>query len=104
MGIYINPTNGQSKEEWLNERGEKFNYTTEVSVVKPLMEHHKIIVCLVVNGMFTAAAVAFDNSELRAFANPNDLRPKTWYMVHIDKLLDHSGISERVLRAVGLKE
>lgn len=40
-----------------------------------------VTVCVVDNGPFEAAAVAFSKDELEVFANPNDFRPKTWLSV-----------------------
>ena len=73
MGCYINPTT--SKESWLETFGRPIS---ELGVIITELE---LPVCLVNNGSFSAAAVAFCQSEIDAFSNPRDARPRRWYMV-----------------------
>ncbi|MBL1322153.1 MAG: hypothetical protein COA63_014010 [Methylophaga sp.] len=79
MGYYINPKD-MSKEAWLNIHGIPMMYA-------PVLFTDEIhyAVCLVDNGMFTAAAVAYSQDELETFRH-DDGRPKTWYWADIDKL------------------
>jgi hypothetical protein len=87
MGIYINP-NGKSKEAWLNENA--------IHQPKPIWpaEKGKMFVCLVDNGFFRAAGVAYHKNEFEAFNHP-DPRPKSWWIAPIDSLLeDSAGLSE----------
>lgn len=74
MGCYVNPTD-RSKEQWLMQNGQP--------VQRQLVQitADALPVCLVDNGMFTAAAVCYSESELNAFSLPNDPRPKFWFMV-----------------------
>ena len=74
MGCYVN-TDG-SKELWLRE-----NATPLPGPPKSLSElsADKLPVCLINNGFFTAAGVAFSDDELQNFQNPDDLRPKRWF-------------------------
>lgn len=84
MGIYINPT-GMSKEAWLSmymKEGSSVPYTWD-SVPSDMG-----LVCLVDNGLFTAAGVAFDENEFKAFNNPEDLRQKIWCIVPRARLLE----------------
>lgn len=77
MGFYINPQNC-SKEDWL-----KANAVAKY--LTPPQKHRdgdNVVVCLVDNGGFTAAGVAYDQTELETFALP-DGRRKEWYMVPI---------------------
>lgn len=88
MGYYINPQSG-TKEAWLNANGKK------VGAIPPIERTPNThLVCLVDNGVFTAAGIAFDKGEQAAFAG-NDGRHKTWYEVP-DELLEPfcKGISE----------
>jgi hypothetical protein len=75
MGYYINPTNG-TKEAWLNQYG----MLITMADAKLYKAGAKVVVCLVDNGMFTAAGIAYDDRERDAFAIP-DGRRKKWYLV-----------------------
>lgn len=81
MGYYLNPKTC-TKETWLSQNGEHTSTPTW-----PVKEGY-LPVCLVDNGMFTAAGVAFSSNELDAFTLPTDYRHKTWYLVKVDKLLE----------------
>jgi hypothetical protein len=83
MGAYINPVN-QSKESWLKEHGEAIDEAPKSFDERMKLE---LPVCLVDNGPFTAAGIAFDERELQAFTYP-DHRPKQWYWVSTKKLMD----------------
>ena len=81
MGTYLNP-GSMSKEAWLALHGE------QQATVPVLDKKAKTIpVCLVDNGLFTAAAIATDDREMQAFTQPSDLRPKIWYLVPKDILV-----------------
>jgi hypothetical protein len=75
MGFYINPPT-VSKEQWLEDNGRPIS---EGQLPNP--DEH--IVCLVGNGAFTAAGIAYDTDELTAFSFP-DRRPKKWFAVKDD--------------------
>jgi len=83
MGLYINPKN-MSKEEWLIEN------RTNVFLQPPnnlkMIPYNHVLVCIVDNGKFTAAAVIYDGDELEAFADPSDNRPKIWNIVPLEKI------------------
>jgi sugar lactone lactonase YvrE len=83
MGVYINPKN-QSKEDWLREN------CISVSRYTPVFDQTKEIlpVCLVDNGIFTAAGIAFSEREREAFLDPTDRREKLWFEVKTSKLLE----------------
>lgn len=81
MGSYINPVD-QTKENWLQGNATLTDVPSSVDD-KP----GYLPVCLVDNGMFTAAGIAFDERELQAFTYP-DGRRKMWFWVEKEKLLD----------------
>lgn len=88
MGCYVNPKN-ESKEEFLQREGRR------VSVIDAAITETEMPVCLVSNGFFTAAGVAFSEDELATFARP-DGRSKTWYMVSQAKLLEASDLKDYI--------
>jgi len=84
MGAYVNPPN-ESKESWLNRMGmpiQRPNSLTDVGL-------QELPVCLINNGIFTAAAIAYSNGELEELGI-RDGRPKQWYAV---KMMDLMGVS-----------
>lgn len=94
MGIYINPRN-ESKEDFLNgllEAGKAkiiphipgAHFQTAEQCKQP---DDCVVVCLVDNGAFTAAAIAYDKGELAAFVYP-DPRPRMFLAVHVSALAD----------------
>lgn len=95
MGCYVNPSN-QSKEEFLNQKGE------EVSLIHANwgnIPEGFLPVILVNNGPFTAAGVAFSKSEFEAFTMPNDYRPKQMFLVSIIELKEVSDIGSYLKKA-----
>src|SRR5688572_24932835 len=89
MGIYINPPD-MSKEEWLSKHGIKVPtaHLTEATFGswKDPQDRPCLPVCLVDNGIFTAAGIAFSPNDLDAFLHP-DGRPRKWYLAAIDDLV-----------------
>ena len=53
------------------------------------------LVCVVDNGIFEAAAYAFDDRELAAFSDPSDNRPKVWIAMDNARAKELSGYRER---------
>ena len=94
MGAYVNPI-GEEKEVWLEREG---NLITEHEAATwdwlDWGEEHKerFPVCLVDNGPFTAAGIGFCQKEIDEFIDLSDLRPRKWYSVPIDKLLESSDL------------
>jgi len=85
MGAYVNPEN-VSKEQWLEENGKEVSQHW-ASTHDDFLE--QMPVCLINNGLFTAAGIAFSKDELEVFLSP-DGRHKTWYVVDVHKLYDVS--------------
>jgi len=75
MGCYINPPN-MEKEQWLRENA------TPLTHVRPaeVLTKSTVPICLVSNGPFNAAGVAFSHDEVEAFDRPGDPRPKLWFV------------------------
>lgn len=81
MGYYINPETG-NKEDWLKDHGQSIS-TTDLDNFDFT---DNLPVCLVNNGAFTAAGIAFDIRELAEFNRPDDIRSRKWYSVSRDNL------------------
>ena len=79
MGYYINPKVG-TKEQWLEKYGNEVDTGS-------LDDPERVPVCLVDNGLFTAAGICYNHRELNEFSNPNDSRPKRWYLAPKDQLV-----------------
>lgn len=78
MGYYVNPDldTWGSKEGWLTVFGE------EVANPEWPPQEGKVLVCLVDNGPFTAAAICYCEQEFNDFRSTlNDPRLKEWYAV-----------------------
>ena len=95
MGLYINPPH-ESKEDFLNNhaklisRGEFFAFNFAADT-------HLVPVCLVDNGPFKAAGVAFDYREVDAFVT-EDHCPKKFYLIDKNLLTeDLAGITQEML-------
>ena len=89
MGMYINPEGEATKEEWLFVHGLRCKQTP----TWPAPEG-KVLVCLVDNGFFRAAGVAYSKREYEAFLHP-DPRDKSWWITDIDSLKScQSGLDE----------
>ena len=81
MSDYINPKDGTSKEEFLFEHGCITNPNPEI-----LESETHMLVCLVYNGGFTAAAIVDSQYDLDCFLNPEDMREKLWFHVAKENL------------------
>ena len=82
MGCYVNPVN-VNKEAWL-EKNATWKGTTPPDW--SAVPQGELPVCLVDNGAFSAAGVAYSSDELRVFSDPRDVRHKRWYIVPTSKL------------------
>ena len=82
MGMYINPRRG-SKEQWLDENAvpvQPENYgSTRQEQYAALCKDGFLPVCLVDNGPFTAAGIAYSQGEYEAFSY-EDPRPRKWFI------------------------
>jgi len=98
MGFYINPPN-ESKEVFLRREGR-----LEMDPKWPVEKDH-FLVCLVDNGPFTAAAIAYKESEFKEFfSNPDDLRPKRWFLVDQKLVFDTLTPEEQTFLKIRMEE
>ncbi len=76
MGYYINPETG-TKEEWLAANARRI----ELSLIKNWRFdiEQELPICLVDNGIFTAAGIAYSSSEIEAFMETGKIRPTQWF-------------------------
>ena len=89
MGAYINTVNG-TKERWLFENAKpitrqefkNFDYSDETQMP----------VCLVDNGAFRAAGIAYSAKENQAFTHPENCRPKEYFICKTSDLLEVSDL------------
>ena len=84
MGYYVN-LRDMTKEQWLEENGKEVSLAD--AMAHPSVDSPSRIVCLVDNGDFSAAGIAYDRRELEAFTLPRDIRPKRFFDVSVEKLL-----------------
>jgi hypothetical protein len=84
MGYYVNPQDGRTKEEFLAERGREV--TRDVILRDAFKDKSHTPVVMVDNGFFTAAAIAFDARELKAFTDLDDVRPHRYFFVPREEL------------------
>ena len=78
MTIYLNPT-GMTKEDFLQKHGRKISQQNAGEY--NLDDHRAVcVVCLV--GTFTAAGILNGQRDFKDFTDPDDLRPKAFYVVN----------------------
>lgn len=90
MGCYVNPTE-ESKEEFLEREGEEVVSDVISIFFKEHVKRGNMPVVLVDNGKFSAAGVAYCESEFERFVR-YDNRPKKFYLVPLEKLKEVSDI------------
>lgn len=103
MGVYINPPD-QSKEQWLLANAVETPGRRQPKSLGDVPPGHALV-CLVDNGPFTAAAVIYDEGELAAFSDPDDWRPKSWFVVPVRPLCDVAPVKKypRCAAALGVE-
>lgn len=103
MGIYINPTNGMTKEEFCRDCGIEvtrqevmdFNYETKEGMTSkyPNPVVNVLPVCIVDNYTFSAAGIMDTPREREAFTQ-DDGRPRMYFLIPIEILKSkNSGLS-----------
>lgn len=83
MGYYINPPN-QTKEQFLAEKAMQIS-KDEFATFE--FKRDLVPLCWMDNGAFSALGIAYNQSEIRAFAAP-DRRIKKFYVVPLETLKD----------------
>ena len=95
MGVYLNPENGQDKEEWLEQNGLEIAGIPSVKEAQKWLSRKRLVfICLVDNGAFTAAAVGFDYRVLEDFKDPQDMRRKRFFMVDYEDVYNNSDLKD----------
>jgi hypothetical protein len=84
MGFYINPPD-MTKRYWLDKNGRVESPSVIKNADWETFTKDELPVCLVDNGMFDAAGIAYSQREMEAFMLP-DNRTKVWFMVSREKL------------------
>jgi hypothetical protein len=98
MGIYINPQDRTSKEEFLNAHAIALTEEEFRQHVNSSDYEQYFALVWINNGYFTAVAVAYCPREAADLTLPNDLREKRYYLIETDVLL-----TSNVLRKDELK-
>jgi len=88
MGYYINPVD-MEKEEWLTKNALSELNKEDLKIFN-FNQTQTRPVCLLNNGFFTAAGIAFNERELNVFASEEDTRPKKFYEVEVKKILNNN--------------
>jgi hypothetical protein len=92
MGCYVNPP-GERKEDFLLRVGKPIvNPPARLSDVP---EGHHLVV-LLHNALFTAAAVAYCESEFAEFTRKDEKRRRLFYLVPISELWATSSLKEEM--------
>ncbi len=92
MGCYIDPKD-ETKEQFLEREGEEVESDYITQNYRYIKKQDKLPVVLVDNGPFTAAGIAYTESEFERFVR-YDNRPKRFYLVLIEKLKTVSPIQD----------
>jgi hypothetical protein len=86
MGYYIQVPDNLGKAQQIVDL-----YGAEVLAGPPVtladLPEGKAAICVVQNGLFDAAGIAYDDKELQEFAYP-DGRPRTWLSMDIAKVIE----------------
>lgn len=92
MGFYIETDTTLGKADWLIKHGDAQEIKQPASLAE--VPEGKALVVVVENGFFDAAAYAYDDSELLAFTQPGDYRPKRFLLMDKDIVELHSGYAQ----------
>lgn len=84
MEYYIETPSNKGKADWLisNTKAEERS-----SALKGSSTHIPVVVVVVDNGIFEAAAIAYDKQELDAFCLVTDTRKKRFLLVPVEEII-----------------
>lgn len=88
MGAYLNPQS-TTKEHWLSMNAREVSRAQAASWSD---FNDDLVVCLVHNGLFTAAGIAYDQRELNDWLDQTDPRAKRFFVAPKEKLLEASNL------------
>lgn len=80
MGLYLNAPRPQGKAKWLVEQ-----HGATILPFPAFRQGDEVTVCVVDNGPFEAAGVAFSQREFAMFNDPDDFRRKVWLSLPFEK-------------------
>lgn len=80
MGYYIEVPNNQNKAQQLRDLYGAEDYVGTYSE----LPEGKTLVCVVVNPMFDAAGIVYDQMEYDEWTQSGDTRPKAWLTLDTD--------------------
>lgn len=89
MGYYIQGPL-KNKGEFLVEQY-KARECSQFKALVHIKDPNEIGICVVDNGPFEAAALCYSENEFMSFSDPNDLRPKKWYLMDRAKACELAG-------------
>jgi hypothetical protein len=94
MGLYIEAPHPLLKARWLIEAKGATHVQVDLGDLPPMPDTGTVLVCVVENGFFDAAAVAVTEAEVARFAsiqNGRDLRPRTWVSLPLETVKELVG-------------
>lgn len=80
MGFYIETSEMKNKAEWLKKNAGAIYLSGRPTEVNP----DYVPVCVIDNGQFEAAGIAFDEQEAKSFDDKDDKRKKQWMLIGVD--------------------
>ena len=94
MTIYLNPPE-MTKEAFLQKHG-KWLLQDEVANYNLDDHSETCVVCWIDNGPFAAAGILHGQRDLEDFTNPDDPRPRAFYIVNTAEINAEGGPSKPV--------
>lgn len=97
MGYYVNLPDTKAfidrNSDWISQReAEKF-FDPSYDIYDP----KKVLICAVDNYAFFAFAIAYCVEEFREFSRPSDTRPKYWYLIDKEVLINSGGVDRHTI-------